>query len=80
MSALLDQDTQRRVDEWRKHPNYGKSCECGHRAILHENGTGKCNCAETVVVAKRLQDCRFKYCECTGVRLCRPSGATTEAK
>lgn len=66
---MLDPDTQRRMDEWRAHPFYGKICQCEHYAILHLDGTGKCSGVETVVVAKKLADCKFKYCPCEGVRL-----------
>lgn len=66
---VLDQQARQRVEEWRAHPNYGKTCQCGHRTVFHENGTGKCNGVEITVLAKKLADCRFKFCECVVVRL-----------
>ena len=39
MRALsIDEQIQR----WRAHPNYRKTCKCGHPSILHSGGTGRC--------------------------------------
>jgi hypothetical protein len=41
----MDDAAKRRVEEWRRHPNYRQFCgadDCYHAAIFHKNGEGKC--------------------------------------
>lgn len=31
------------VKRWRAHPNYHRTCACGHRSVLHIDGEGECH-------------------------------------
>lgn len=52
MSAALD--IKSRVEAWRKHPNYGKVCKCGHHAVLHVDGEKECECGCRSFVAREV--------------------------